>query len=558
MNRMDLEKRGKHMKMMKKLAVTLLAIMLVCPCFANVAFAAEGVAFFDDLETKVGDEFTVKGTVVAKNDVIGDVTIEIEYDTEYVQFISGDSGVKNSTGKITYTGSGDGSSDRITFNMTFQALAEGDTQMDQTLAEVTTNSGATVNCTMGYSAISIGEGDPSKIKDLSSDDEAESDNSENSDAQTENKKNPLIIGSDEYKISKDFSEAEIPSGFSAAEVTYNGKTYSGVTQATAGVNAVFATNQDGYGKFFIINSTEDDLYPLEEFVISEEYSIFILHGTEDVKMPKEYVQANIAINEVDYPVWIEPEREGFYIFYAVNNMGEKSLYLYDSVERTYQRMETPKTAESEENEVSTFEKIIAYAESNVVWIIVGAGCAIIVLLILSIVLGVKLKHRNLELDDLYDEYGIDMEDKETPAAPVKNIKEEKDYLDASELEDDYYDDEYDNDSSYEYEDNGYEYADDEYEYEYEDDEYEYEDDEYEYEDDVEYEYEDESADYYAEDELADLRRDYAVSSKSASTKSNYDSYYDDDDFEDDDYCETRERELLRKDDTFEMNFIDLE
>ncbi|MFR8179128.1 MAG: hypothetical protein ACLU80_03670 [Dorea sp.] len=30
--------------------------------------------------------------------------------------------------------------------------------------------------------------------------------------------------------------------------------------------------------------------------------------------------------------------------YAVNNDGEESLYLYDSVEHTYQRMETPKSA----------------------------------------------------------------------------------------------------------------------------------------------------------------------------------------------------------------------
>lgn len=547
------------MKMMKKIAVTLLALMLVCPCFANVAFAAEGVAYFDDLETKVGDEFTITGTVVARNDVIGDATIELEYDTNYVQFISGDAGVENTPGRVTFTGSGDGSSDRITFEMTFQALAEGDTQMDQTVAEVTTNSGADVNCTMGYSAISIGEGDPSKIKDLS-----ENEETDDTEQDVETGKNPLIIGDVEYKISEQFSEAEIPSGFLPAEVTYNDRTYNGISQASAGINAVFAMNAEGYGKFFIINSTADSLYPMEEFIISEEYSIFILDGTQEVKMPEEYVQANIGINEVDYPVWIAPEREGFYIFYAVNNMGEKSLYLYDSVEKTYQRMETPKTAESEDNEVNAIDKAIAIAEKNVVWIVVGAGCAIIVLIILSIVLAVKLKHRNLEIDDLYDEYGIDMEESDSAVSDSKNAKEEKDYLESSELVDDYYDepeDKYEDDEyEYEYSDDEYEYDDDEYEYE--DDEYEYDDDEYEYEDEYEDdEYEYESDDYYAEDELADLRRDFNVSNEAPASKANYDSYYDDDDFEDDDYddyYEPRESAQLRRDETFEMNFIDLE
>ena len=520
------------MKIMKKLAAVLLALFLVCPCFANVAFAADGVAFFTDLETKVGDEFTITGTVVAKSSVVGDVKIEMTYDKEYMRFVSGDSGVVDNSGTITYTGSGDGSSDRIEFDMTFQALQEGDTQMDQTVAEVTTYYGDTVNCTMGYSAITIGEGDPSKIQQDDSDDSADENSSQSA----------TVAGDVEYTISEVFSEAEIPVGFVAADVTYNGGTYKGISQQIAGVDAVFATDPDGVGKFFFINETTNELYPLEEFVISETYSIFILDGSEEVKMPEKYEKASVEINGTDFPVWVEPDRDGFYIFYAMNSEGTKSLYLYDSVEQTYQRMETPKTAESEEHEVTGIDKVLAVVEEYLIWFVVGAGCALIVLIILCIVLAVKLKHRNLELDDLYDEYGIDLEDKEPEEDEGNKPVDDKDYF---EVDDDFFDDE-----EYEYEDDD-EYEDEEYEDE-DDEEYEYEDEE---DDDFEYEYEEDN-DFYETDELADLRRDFGV--EPAEANHNFDSYYDDDDFEDEDYYETESKDKLRKDDTYEMNFIDLE
>lgn len=513
------------MKIMKKIAGILLALCIVCPCFGSVAFAASGVAFFTDLETKVGDTFVVTGTVVARDDVLGDATIELTYDTSYIRFMEGDAGVQASAGKITFTGSGDGESDRLTFNMTFQALQEGSTKMDQTGAVVTTESGETVDCDMGYSAIEIGEGDPSKIL-----------------PETNNSSSAIVVDGVEYTISEVFSELEIPTGYTEGEMTYEDGTYRCVVQETSGVKAVYLTDAQGGGSFFIYDEAKGSFYPFEEIMISDTYAIVILDGTDEVKMPEKYAEASVEINGVDFPVWIEPDRDGFYIFYAVNSDGQKSLYLYDSEEHTYQRMETPATAESENTEVSTADKILAVIEENLVWVLVGVGCALIVLIILCIVLAVKLRHRNLELDDLYDEYGIDLDEKEEPKASkvkadVKKETEKDYYSDFDEYEDDEYeDDEYEDD---EYEDDEYEYEDDEYE----DDEYEYEDDEYE------------DVDYYEEDDLADLRREFTGSTKSS--KKSYDSFYDDGDF-DEDYYDAKSNAKLRMDDTFEMNFIDLE
>ena len=91
-------------------------------------------------------------------------------------------------------------------------------------------------------------------------------------------------------------------------------------------------------------------------------------------------------------------------------------------------------------------------------------CAFVVLIILLIVLAVKLRHRNLELDDLYDEYGIDLEEepekvKQSQIAVKKEVaaEPEDEYLDYYEddeyeeyEEDEYEEDEYEEESSNDY------------------------------------------------------------------------------------------------------------
>ena len=68
------------MKFTKKIATILLSVCLIVPCFSVMALAANGVIFFSDLETSVGDEFTITGTAVVSGDVIGDATIHMTYD----------------------------------------------------------------------------------------------------------------------------------------------------------------------------------------------------------------------------------------------------------------------------------------------------------------------------------------------------------------------------------------------------------------------------------------------------------------------------------------------
>lgn len=547
---MNKRREGKQMKIMKRLAAALLAAILVCPCFSNLVFAQDGLAFFTDLETSVGEEFTVTGTVVDKTTgVLGEVTVEIKYDPEYMTFVDGDDGVKGKDGVVTFTGSGDGSSDRLTFDMTFQALKEGDTQLDQISADVTSGNGTTLtDFTMGYSAIKIAEGDASNIKGQTGNAKADFDSASGT----------VKVGDTSYVISEDFSESQIPEGYTASEFTYNGETYKGAAQSGSGVVVAYLVDSSGKADFFIFNESKNVFYPYEEIMISDTYSIVVLDGTDEVKMPEKYTVTDIQINEVNFPVWQEPDREGFYIFYALNSEGTKALYLYDSVEHTYQRMETPKTAKSEGNDVSGMDKMLGNVEDHLIWFMVGMGCALVVLIAAVVVLAVKLKHRNLELDDLYDEYGIDVDHDAS--------KKEKDYFEGSDLfaskdldfmEDDRDDPGYGEDYNYghsDYHDEAYDYDDyaDEDEYDYDDDygDYGSDYDDYGYDDE---DYDDYEDDYYEEQDFAP--RHDTVGMKMPE-RNNYDSYYDEEDYEYDDYAMSSAYHAPKAD-TFEMDFIDL-
>ena len=106
--------------------------------------------------------------------------------------------------------------------------------------------------------------------------------------------------------------------------------------------------------------------------------------------------------------------------YALNADGKKALYQYDTVDKTYQRYNkaaaSAKTAEEDTSSPKgIWGKVLGFVEDFLDIVVILAGIVLLLLVIVLIVVAVKLRHRNLELDDLYDEYGIDLEEEETQA-----------------------------------------------------------------------------------------------------------------------------------------------
>lgn len=207
--------------------------------------------------------------------------------------------------------------------------------------------------------------------------------------------------------------------------------------------------------------------------MSDITSIILLNKPDQVSLPDNYQQVELTVSDQTFPAWSDPSNSRFYVIYALNTRtGQEGLYQYDTEDGTYQSFTAPASDDSSASDGSVVGRIGAFVGDHIAIAFAVVAVIILLLLIFMIIFAVKLVHRNQELDDLYDEYDIPMDDdEEEDDRPAVQKKSRKQFVGYEDDEDEYEDDE-------EYEDED-EY-DDEYDDEYEDDEYdEYDDDEYE-------------------------------------------------------------------------------
>lgn len=135
-----------------------------------------------------------------------------------------------------------------------------------------------------------------------------------------------------------------------------------------------------------------------EIKISDITTIFLLDELIDIELPKQYVETKISVEDMDYPAWQDTENTGIYILSA-ECLGEQLLYQYDSIEDTYQRFFIQENTKDMEYE----SKVQSFVNVHFKECCVGLMSLFTILLIITIVLGVKLNNRNTELDDVYEE-----------------------------------------------------------------------------------------------------------------------------------------------------------
>ena len=233
-----------------------------------------------------------------------------------------------------------------------------------------------------------------------------------------------------------------------------------VTNEEGTVTLGYLKDAEGTGDFFLYNTEDATFSPYEEISISDTTSIIVLSDTSKVKLPKQYKGAKLTLNEKEFPVWQDSTKEDTYVIYAMNNNGETGYYQYDPSENTYQRVEiSSDDKDSAKKNTGILGKIQNFIEKHLALIVLVGGLGGIIILVVLIVLGVKLHNRNAELDELYEEYGIDEEEDE----PEEPVKEKKGGLFGKRKKDEDEFEEYEEDS----------FGEDEFEDDYEDD---YEDD----------------------------------------------------------------------------------
>ena len=266
----------------------------------------------------------------------------------------------------------------------------------------------------------------------------------------------------EYSFSEAFTSTDIPEGYTETTLTFNGAERKFVT-SEGGVYLGYLVDSTGIGSFFLYNEEDATFAPYVEMEISETTSIILLNDPDAVSLPDSYQETDLTVLDQTFPTWNDAAgNERYYIIYALNTRtGVKGLYQYDMEDGTYQNFEAPEVVE-EKTDASFLGKVKNFVAEHLLIAMVAGAVLVLFLLILVIVLAIKVIHRNQELDDLYEEYDIPLEEESQEKLPEK-AKSRKQFVG-------YEDEEYDDDYEEEY-DEEYEEADEEADYEDEDDLY---------------------------------------------------------------------------------------
>ncbi len=410
----------KKVNVIKKILTLVLTICLAIPCFTMLTYAADGRIMFTDPSTKVGEVVEVRGVLESAGNGIEDREIVMSYDTSMLKFKQGENVSETSAGKLTYSVLGSQDMDgRVEFTMSFDVLQEGTAaiKVDSYKAWTAGEDYEAINCTVGSSAITIAAGETN----------GDVPGNTTTDTPTENpdQTQQIVVNGVTYVLTNDFPQTEIPEGFTQTTMEYAGNVYNVVFSDKYGMYLGYLTDEAGNGDFFLYSQEAAAFAPYAEITISEITKIMLLNNIEGITLPEPYVATTILVNGVDFPAWQNAEKSELCILYAVNTSGQKALYQLDSAEGTYQKFEAPEV-QDEKNDDSFLGQLSESLQGHLDKVILGVGIGFVALLLLVIILAVKLFNRNAELDELYDEFGIDFEEEEpVKEKPVKENRVKK-------------------------------------------------------------------------------------------------------------------------------------
>lgn len=272
--------------------------------------------------------------------------------------------------------------------------------------------------------------------------------------------NTVTVNGTAYTISENFAAENIPADFSETTVNYQGADYRGVSYDKGSVVMLYLV-QDGAeestGSFFVYDSTRDTLYPFVKMVNGEHYVIALLPPV-DYTVPDTMQQTQLTLADGSLvTAYQETQEEGseveseFYTFYGVNSDGTEGWYQYDSIEETYQRVNTGTTVSSDglqdEDAAYLQEEYLALSEKykkEKAFSRTAIGVLIFLLAVMAVVLiNLLLHRRGGDEEDLEDDDDIidDAADESNETAGTGKLPE-KTPEDAEESDDfDVYEDE---------------------------------------------------------------------------------------------------------------------
>lgn len=231
-------------------------------------------------------------------------------------------------------------------------------------------------------------------------------------------------------INSDFETSSMPESFSKETMDYDGREINVAKSLTGDLILFYLSNEgEDQGEFYIYDKEGDSFDQYIE-VEGRGGRYIILTPKEDLSIPDNYKEGNFSIDGKEVTGWqLEGmESNEFFLVYAMNGSGNKGLYHYDTVEKTFQRyseelikfqsagiLDADKLQEdldASNNEISKLNEKYKADMGLRIKIIIGLIALSIILLITTINLILKnkfLKDDLLEANDFLDNEEEDFE-----------------------------------------------------------------------------------------------------------------------------------------------------
>lgn len=187
----------------------------------------------------------------------------------------------------------------------------------------------------------------------------------------------IQIGGAEYTINENFSDDQIPTGFSRKKATYNSRQYEAVTNASGSLVLMNLKSSENTS-FYIYNQEAKEFYDFVQIKFAEGKYMIPLPLSKDVAEFATYGTVTLQVQGKSIDAWKLDEE--FSVAYAMNQDGKEVLYKYDSVDGTFQRYNDIKV---EDVDQAPIEKTW-FPNEYYMYAIVGLGALSLILLIAMI------------------------------------------------------------------------------------------------------------------------------------------------------------------------------
>ncbi len=329
-------------------------VLLVALCVLGLSLSSDLTAYADgttmiylsEKDIGVGDTFEMKVNGSEKS------TITVRYNASILNFTNCDAAGYTTNGNaITFSGK--------SATITFKATAEGKSNLI-VASDKLTGASTAVNVGAGSSSSQSNNEESNDSSQAANDSnqaangaETEQDNAEAStnnndegnstDAQASSSQ-PADGGDFSYNgvayvVSERFKDSEVPAGFTKKTVEIHGSSYNEPVNDTMTLLYLKpASNTSGSGEFYVYDTENDSVSPMQLLGDNEHYVILMPPGS---LLQKNMVEAEISVGDKTCKGYrIGDVENDFYFVYGMNESQTVDWYQYDAATGTIQRVNT--------------------------------------------------------------------------------------------------------------------------------------------------------------------------------------------------------------------------